>query len=902
MISRDKEFKRRMDVARRSARGEVKETRVDIGHTSQDFDLRSVRDAPVSKDNTGGRRQNMLADAAAVETAAENFTASDIIGAANLEDDSLYNNEASAPVWDDYGKTKAPFREVSVRADRQRQVKSRHTRNQHSSRYQQQFQEKHQPEKMAENENETGIEIGNNSETGKNAEVKTKENTASNSGKQSEPKPKESAGRSKTESAKSSKLKFSPEELPKEKADKKLNKAVQKSTRMETKLEQANERLPTKRKLRMETVSDPETGKATKHLKFEKEIKSQRTHMKGALPLRPVKAGVNTLTGYAHKKVYQAEDENVGVKAAHRTELAGEAGVRAVWHRHKRAPYRRVEKLQNKTVRAKANAAYRQALQENPKLKKKLSARLWQKQKLKRQYAKAAREAQKSGKRIKSTMAVTEKIGSGIVHVVKSHPFICAVVVLLFLLFFLITSVVSSFANLGSGALGSIFASTYLAEDQDIDKAELQYTQWETDLQIEINHVENDRPGYDEYRYQIDAIEHDPYVLMGYLTSVYQNFTYVQVEGILQELFDAQYNLTYEEETEIRYRTETYTDPETGMETEVEVPYEWQILNVRLKVIPLDSIILSRMESSQKEICEILLTTKGNRQYVGNVFGTNWLPFVTSLYGYRIHPVSEEKEYHTGVDIGMPEGTDILAGHDGRVTFTGDIGNYGLCVVLEGEALEGHSLVTKYGHCSQILVSAGQEVKAGDIIARVGSTGNSTGSHLHFEVMVDGQYLNPLYFADTGDTEGSRLPSGASGENDYLDYDIPPDVLTDDKFAAMLAEAEKYLGYPYVWGGSSPSTSFDCSGYVSWVINHSGWDVGRQSANGLLSVCTPVSSADARPGDLIFFKGTYNTSGASHVGIYVGDGMMIHCGSPISYANINSTYWKSHYYTHGRLP
>lgn len=147
----------------------------------------------------------------------------------------------------------------------------------------------------------------------------------------------------------------------------------------------------------------------------------------------------------------------------------------------------------------------------------------------------------------------------------------------------------------------------------------------------------------------------------------------------------------------------------------------------------------------------------------------------------------------------------------------------------------------------------------------------------------------------------SEYPN-ASGREEYLDYDVPPEALEDETFAAMLAEAEKYLGMPYVWGGSSPATSFDCSGFISWVLNHSGWNVGRMTANGLLNYCTPVSSTNAKPGDLIFFQGTYDTAGASHVGLYVGGGMMIHCGNPISYANINTSYWQSHYLTFGRLP
>ena len=147
----------------------------------------------------------------------------------------------------------------------------------------------------------------------------------------------------------------------------------------------------------------------------------------------------------------------------------------------------------------------------------------------------------------------------------------------------------------------------------------------------------------------------------------------------------------------------------------------------------------------------------------------------------------------------------------------------------------------------------------------------------------------------------SEYPN-ASGREEYLDYDVPPEALEDETFAAMLAEAEKYLGMPYVWGGSSPATSFDCSGFISWVLNHSGWNVGCMTANGLFNYCTPVSSTNAKPGDLIFFQGTYDTAGASHVGLYVGGGMMIHCGDPISYANINTSYWQSHYLTFGRLP
>src|SRR5699024_5296706 len=179
-------------------------------------------------------------------------------------------------------------------------------------------------------------------------------------------------------------------------------------------------------------------------------------------------------------------------------------------------------------------------------------------------------------------------------------------------------------------------------------------------------------------------------------------------------------------------------------------------------------------------------------------------------------------------------------------------------------------------------------------------------SHLPVYIMGEEQVsLYAVYMATLGNRpdlfEGNPNASN-SGSLEFTDYDIPPEALEDETFRAMITEAEKYLGYPYVWGGSSPSTSFDCSGFISWVINHSGWDVGRLTANGLLNISTPVSRENARPGDLIFFQGTYDTAGASHVGLYVGDGMMIHCGSPISYANINTSYWQQHFYTFARLP
>ena len=308
--------------------------------------------------------------------------------------------------------------------------------------------------------------------------------------------------------------------------------------------------------------------------------------------------------------------------------------------------------------------------------------------------------------------------------------------------------------------------------------AEAQYCSMEAELQEYLDTYESTHD-YDEYHFDLDDIEHDPYVLISAITALYGGeWTIDEVGGILQTLFDKQYILTETVTTETRYRTETrtgsytYTDPETGesvteeYEYDVQVPYTYYICTVTLENFNLSHVPVYIMSQDQLSMYAMYMGTLGNRPDL----------FPTSSY----------------------------------------IGKY----------------VT----------------------------------------------------------------------DEYTDYDIPPDALEDEVFAAMMEEAEKYLGYPYVWGGSSPSTSFDCSGFVSWVINHSGWNVGRLGASGLLGICTRVSSANVKPGDLIFFQGTYDTTGASHVGIYVGGGMMIHCGDPIQYANINTSYWQSHFLAFGRLP
>ena len=556
-----------------------------------------------------------------------------------------------------------------------------------------------------------------------------------------------------------SKLRFADDELPGQDAvNRKLEKAQERAVRFEQRLHKAENKLPSRRKPRLETSADPATGKPKTRLRFEKEVKEKSETLKGSAALRPVKGAANLAAGMVHKQIYKNEHENVGVQAAHRAEIAGETGLRCASRAHKLAPYNKVKRLQNRTVNAQAKAAYQKALAENPELKKKKLAKAMYKKQLKRKYAKAAREAQKKGKRAKKTAVTTEKIVKEIAGAIKRHPVAALVIFLIFLLILFIASAFTSCTSIGAGSSGAFSSVSYLADDNVIDQAELTYTEWETDLQLEINRMETIRSGYDEYRYDVDEIGHDPHVLMAYLTAVYGDFNSSQAESAMRSLFDSQYHLTLTEEVERRTRTEPATDPTTHQQTTTNLAYDYKILNVKLTSVSLESVVSGRVNTEQRDACDTLLTTKGCRQYVKNVFGsTNWLSNVTSYYGYRVHPVSGVKDYHTGVDIGMPQGTVIRAGHDGVVTVAGNSGGYGLCVIIEGDTPTGKTLMTRYGHCSQLLVAVGANVHAGDVIAKVGSTGTSTGPHLHLEVLLDGHYLDPLYFAETGDETERHL-------------------------------------------------------------------------------------------------------------------------------------------------
>lgn len=528
----------------------------------------------------------------------------------------------------------------------------------------------------------------------------------------------------------------------------------------------------------------------SKKLKSEQEVKAKKnaaaSGKKSGKPKKPGNLAADALSAKAHQSVRNADqDNNSGVEAAHFTEGSAEGAARAGSRFHygrKLRQYKKLERLEKKANKDAVDSIFAERMKSDPQAGSNLFSRWRQKQAIKKEYAAAkacaaAAENTASGtaKAAQGTVSITEKA----FQFVQSHSHIIIGIAAVGLLVLVIAGSVSSCSVLINGGGNVVLGTSYTAEDEDLKGVETDYTKLEDKLRKQIDRIETDHPGYDEYRYNLAEIGHNPYELASLLTVEFENYTRSQVQARLQSIFEAQYELKLEEKVEIRTRKETRVgyryNPITGTghtyTYQVTVQYEYKILNVTLLNRGVDYVARnSGLTDDQLQRYEVTLECRGNRD-------------------------------------------DLFAG---------------------------------------------------------------------------------IAFA---------TPDGAGSSGEYQDYDIPGEALTDEKFRKMITEAEKYLGYPYVWGGSSPSTSFDCSGFVSWVINHcgNGWNVGRQTANGLMGKCDIIPKGEAKPGDLIFFQKTYNTSGASHVGIYVGNGMMIHCGNPISYASIETNYWRQHYYCMGRI-
>ena len=652
-------------------------------------------------------------------------------------------------------------------------------------------------------------------------------------------------------------------------------------------LEKAQEKLSSQRRIWLEKRYDNNSGRVKHRLQFTHEAIQEGKL--SSIPRRTgrvfIRAGRTAAITSFHRNIQESEQDNVGVEASHKAELAAEClgnrYYRLAKRRRREKSIRSMQRARKRVFQAEGNYAFQQFLAHNPEMKKLSFARWVQKQKIKRQYAAAAREAKKTAQHTRQAANTTGQLIRAAYQAISAHRTVLGLVAIAALVIVLCGSLFTSCTAMLTGVQSAVLSTCYVADDAVINNTELSYTKREADLQQNIRNTKSLFPGYNEYRYNIGEIGHSPYELMGYLSAVYGDFTNAQAEAELTRLFGLQYHLT----RQVIVKQRTYRDRDGDEHT-----YDWYVLKTTLSVQPLSEIIaVSLAPGEQTERYQIYLQNSGNRQCFQSPVDFAWENFVTSPYGYRINPSTGAKELHQGVDIQLPPNTEIKAVLDGRVIFAGNDGEDGRCVVIEGK--DGYQ--SRYAHCQSLLVHTGQEVASGETIATAGNSGNTAESYLHLEISHHGEYLNPCYFMDKGGQNASPSLPGNPGE-----------AMGDGTFTAMLAEAERYLGFPYVWGGSSPSTSFDCSGYVSWVINHSGaGNVGRQTAQGLYNLCTPVSRVEMRPGDLIFFTGTYSTANpVTHVGIYVGNERMIHCGDPISYARIDSQYWLSHYYSGGRLP
>lgn len=567
-----------------------------------------------------------------------------------------------------------------------------------------------------------------------------------------------------------SRLQFSEEE----RAVPELHEHIHRAEKAADKLDAAQAAIPKKRVLRKERVFDEASGTAKTKLRFDTVDKSPPK-----LKPNPLGRPLREVAVQAHGKIHEVEHENVGVESGHKAEELAEHGAGGAirWERRHRKlkPYRAAEKAERKAVNANAEYLYQKALHDNPEM---LSAnplnRFFQKQRLKREYAKAARTAKTAGSTAQATAKSAEKTATAAkkaaekakeaAEFVARHWKGVLVILAGFLLIVMLIGGLQSCSALVGAAGGGVAASSYQSEDADILAAEAAYCALEAELQEYLDTYERTHD-YDEYHYDLDEIKHDPYVLASILSALHDGaWTASEVQGTLQMLFEKQYILTETVVTEVRYRTVTRTDSE-GNEYEVEVPYNYYICTVELENFDLSHIPVYIMDEETLSKYALYMSVLGNKP---------------ELFG-------------------------------------------------------------------------------------------------------DSEYI-PKYI--------TNRPEG---------YEIPPSAMEDETFAAVITEAEKYLGYPYVWGGSSPSTSFDCSGFVSWVLTNSGvCNTGRLGAQGLYNISTPVSNP--QPGDLVFFVGTYDTPGVSHVGIYVGNSMMIHCGDPISYSNLNSSYWQAHFYAYARPP
>ena len=576
------------------------------------------------------------------------------------------------------------------------------------------------------------------------------------------------------------------EKQPKLKFEEDKERTATRSPPKKSKVEQSK---PKKQKLKQD--ADKAAEKA-QHLRFGKaEITPDEASRMTKQQKRAMYAAAAARSA-VHREVDQYEDDNVGTQALSEGEKAA-GNVRDI----SKSIYARKLKKKAK-MQGKKGAKTAQSSPQKPTAAQDAGAsgtgeggsnwlsRWRQKQDIRQSYYAAAHSgtaAQTAGGKAASNGASATRSGveqvidkgrsvvstavNGIANFAKSNAHVLLIVGVFLLLLLLVMSAFSSCSILFSGTTQVSGQTIYTAEDRDIRGAETDYKKLEKELDKKIKRTPADHPGYDEYRYHLDAIEHDPWQLTSFLTTLYDDYTRSEVQAKLKETFAKQYKLTTWVEVQTRYRTVVMIDIFTGIPYTVQVPYEYRIFHTKLVNKGLEVVIREELDNDQWKRYEIFQDTLGGRPYLFNG--------------------------------GLPPG-----GSDG---------------------------------------------------------------------------------------------SGTPG----IDYQVPAEALTDSEFAAIYKETQKYVGTPYVWGGSTPETGFDCSGYVCWVYNQNGYNVGRTTANGLWNKSQHISEAEAKPGDLVFFEGTYDTPGKSHVGIYLGNGKMVSAGDPIKYADIHSSYWQKYLSGFGRL-
>ena len=576
------------------------------------------------------------------------------------------------------------------------------------------------------------------------------------------------------------------EKQPKLKFEEEKERTATRSPPKKSKVEQS---MPKKQKLKQDA---DKAAEKSQHLRFGKaEITPDEASRMTKQQKRAMYAAAAARSA-VHREVDQYEDDNVGTQALSEGEKAA-GNVRDI------SKSRYARKLKKKAkMQGKKGAKTAKSSPQKPTAAQDAGAsctgeggsnwlsRWRQKQDIRQSYYAAAHSgtaAQTAGGKAVSNGTTAAKSGmeqvidkgrsvvstavNGIANFAKSNAHVLLIVGVFLLLLLLVMSAFSSCSILFSGTTQVSGQTIYTAEDRDIRGAETDYKKLEKELDKKIKRTPTDHPGYDEYRYHLDAIEHDPWQLTSFLTTLYDDYTRSEVQAKLKETFAKQYKLTTWVEVQTRYRTVVMIDIFTGIPYTVQVPYEYRIFHTKLVNKGLEVVIREELNNDQWKRYEIFQDTLGGRPYLFNG--------------------------------GLPPG-----GSDG---------------------------------------------------------------------------------------------SGTPG----IDYQVPAEALTDEEFAAIYKEAQKYVGTPYVWGGSTPETGFDCSGYVCWVYNQNGYDVGRTTANGLWQKSQHISEAEAKPGDLVFFEGTYDTPGKSHVGIYLGNGMMVSAGDPIKYADIHSSYWQKYLSGFGRL-